>query len=725
MSLSAATSTALSGLSTSQAGLRATANNITNVNTEGYDRRVVELQSRLLGNVGAGVEVADIKRVVDQFLEVQLLGASSESSRYQVMVTAFERLEAVLGAPEDNSSFNGRLDKLFVTIGAMAMEPDSMIRRKTAVIDIQTWGDEVSRLADKIQELRKDADREIVTAIADVNAQTKRIFDLNSQIVVEQKLGRTSATLEEQRGSALSKLAEYMDISTFSMSSGLLGVTGARGMVLVDSGYRALEYTPAGTISTATQFSQIEVKKVDKDTGLTFGTGSAFDPNRTSGRLDGLLTIRDVTLPNFSKSLGEMAGGVVDQLNGVHNNSIAVPPLTTMTGRNTGLISTDVMGFTGEMTFAALDASDNYAARVVVDFDAMTINNGGGAVAIGGTGSIGDFVTAMNGASGFNGAATLAFSTGQMTFAVGTAAGVGTIQDATDPSLRGGRGFSHFFGLNDLVGAVEPPHFDTGLTAASTHSLIAGKTTTLQFKGPENQVAVSFDLTTTNINLRGTTLQSVLDELNSTTAMGNYVTFALNSAGAMVATPAAGFEAYSIVATSDTSARGNSNQSLTDLFGLGDKYVMDAARTVKVIDAITAEPVKMALGQLDVSAGAIAGTIPAISAGDNRGAVALHQTANASVNFSAAGGLAAVSSTLSDYAGSVIADIANSGAIVEQLGMDRTAYEEEIKARVSDVSGVNIDEEMANMILFQNAFSAAARIVATVQEMYDDLMRVV
>jgi len=107
MSLSAATSTALSGLSASQAGLRATANNITNVNTEGYDRRVVELQSRLLGNVGAGVEVADIKRVVDQFLEVQLLGASSESSRYQVMVTAFERLEAVLGAPEDNSSFNG------------------------------------------------------------------------------------------------------------------------------------------------------------------------------------------------------------------------------------------------------------------------------------------------------------------------------------------------------------------------------------------------------------------------------------------------------------------------------------------------------------------------------------------------------------------------------------------------------------------------------------------
>ena len=71
MSLSAATSTALSGLATAQTGLRATANNITNVNTEGYDRRVVEQQSRLLGGVGVGVEVAEIKRVVDDFLNAQ------------------------------------------------------------------------------------------------------------------------------------------------------------------------------------------------------------------------------------------------------------------------------------------------------------------------------------------------------------------------------------------------------------------------------------------------------------------------------------------------------------------------------------------------------------------------------------------------------------------------------------------------------------------------------
>ena len=73
----------------------------------------------------------------------------------------------------------------------------------------------------------------------------------------------------------------------------------------------------------------------------------------------------------------------------------------------------------------------------------------------------------------------------------------------------------------------------------------------------------------------------------------------------------------------------------------------------------------------------------------------------------------------------MISDIANSGAIAEQLGMDRDAYRDEIKARVSDLSGVNVDEEMANLLLFQNAFAAAARIIAAVQEMFDDLLRVV
>ena len=581
MSLAAVTSTALSGISTAQRALRATANNITNVNTEVYDRRVVLQQARLVGGLGAGVEIGTIRRVVDTFLASQLLSAESDASRYEVMSNMYERLEAVLGSPEDNTSVAGHLDRMFASLGALAIEPDSAVCRASIVSEIESWASEVTRLADKIQEWRKDADRQIDAALTDANFQIRQIHDLNSLITREENLGRDTATLEEQQEDALTKLSQYMDIGTFEMSHGFLGVTGARGMVLVDTGYRALEYNPVGAVSTQTRFSQILVKKVDLESGLAIGTGQAFDINRDSGQLDGLLTVRDVTLPNFALSLGELAGGVIDRLNAVHNNNVSVPPPGAFTGRNTGLLGTDALNFTGDMTFAALDSNNDYVGRVVVNFDAVppTIDNGGGAGALAGS-TIDDLVTGLNGANGFNGSATVTFSAGVLTItAAGSATGVATIQDTSRPSDRGGRGFSHFFGLNDLVEAIGETHFDTGMTGSDVNGFSSG-TITMELRGPENQTAVSFSVTPTPTD----DFDALIVQLDSGGA--GFVTFALDSNGALVATPASGFEAYGVVVTSDTTVRGASAVSMSDFFGLGDRYTMDAARGVSVVEAI-------------------------------------------------------------------------------------------------------------------------------------------
>ena len=46
-------------------------------------------------------------------------------------------------------------------------------------------------------------------------------------------------------------------------------------------------------------------------------------------------------------------------------------------------------------------------------------------------------------------------------------------------------------------------------------------------------------------------------------------------------------------------------------------------------------------------------------------------------------------------------------------------------ARRTSVEGVNLDEELANMMVFQQAYNAAARLMTTVQQMYDTLLEVV
>jgi flagellar hook-associated protein 1 FlgK len=47
---------------------------------------------------------------------------------------------------------------------------------------------------------------------------------------------------------------------------------------------------------------------------------------------------------------------------------------------------------------------------------------------------------------------------------------------------------------------------------------------------------------------------------------------------------------------------------------------------------------------------------------------------------------------------------------------------QELEYRASSVSGVNMDEEMGNLVLYQNAYAASARLVTVVDELYDTLM---
>ena len=59
---------ALSALKTNSAALGVVSNNVSNVNTPGYARRVVNQQTLAAGGQLMGVDIASIQRVVDQFL---------------------------------------------------------------------------------------------------------------------------------------------------------------------------------------------------------------------------------------------------------------------------------------------------------------------------------------------------------------------------------------------------------------------------------------------------------------------------------------------------------------------------------------------------------------------------------------------------------------------------------------------------------------------------------
>jgi flagellar hook-associated protein 1 FlgK len=715
-SLSASLKIGVTGLSSNQFALATTANNIANVNTEGYVRKVTNFESKYVGKDQSGVAISGISRFIDQFLVREERVASAQQNRFDAMRGLHDQLQNLLGAPDDNVTFSGRLDRVFQDIANLAPDPNSTVRRVSAVNEMAVYGNEVGRVSRVLQDLRGEADRRINVSLKTINTAVSRINDLNPKIRGALALGDDASGLLEQRDRAVRGISKEIDLRTFDLPGGGLGLVTGSGVVLLDALVRELNKVSAGTVGTKTEFAQISVDKVNPDgskEAITF-----LDPVVESGKLRGLLDMRDIQLPAMAIELGEMAAKVNDQLNAAHNDNSTVPAPSTMVGRNVGVLGTDAHNFTGTVTFGMLDATSTLTGRVAVDFTGGTVSlDGAAAVAIGGT-TLNDVITAVN--AQFGGAA-LTLVNGVMTFqATGASTGVAALQDSTTPSERGGRGFAHFFGLNDVMQALEPSHFQSGLSGTDAHGFGTTGDITLQLKGPRGQVAREFTLDFATAG--ATTLADAVTALNS--GFSGLASFALDANGELQATPSAALSDYRMLTTKDSTARGVTGVSMSDLFGIGRAYKMDQAFQVVVRPDIVLDPKKLALAKLDLSATALAGTDSALTVGDNRGVVSLQSAGVVNISFPTAGDLSPTTSTITKYAGQVLSDFALKADEVVERESDSRALADEISARIVGETGVNLEEELANMILFQNAFNASARLLQTTREMFRELLAI-
>ncbi len=698
MSLNAIMNSGVTGMLSHQQALNVTSNNIANVQTEGYARKVVDYSTIVLGGQGAGVSVEDVRRVTDEFVLRELRLSTASAEQYAAMSDIYGKLQALLGDPAANTSLTGKMDSIHTSLASLSVDPTLSVARSSALTEIQNFGIEADRLQTQIQSLRKEADNHIASEIETVNAAILRIHELNKEISSATISGKPTGELEDKRDQAMTEISAIMDIKTYPQGNNSVAVITNAGQQLLDFTPRQLVYSAAASVTSETIFDQISINVYDEVNETVATTGLPLDPELTGGSLRGWLDMRNVELPGLASQIGALAGATAEHLNAVHNGNIAVPPPASMTGHNTGVIAADGHGFTGEATFYSFDANNDIVASYTVDFDA------------GGTVTMTDVMTEVNGALG---AGTLALTNGVLSMtAQGGAASVGIEQDATDPALRASKGFSHFFGLNDLVEASVQTNFNTGLAPADNHNF----TGTVQFqnRGPNGEIQSDF---TVDFGVIGGTFQDVLDELNAN--LGATATASMTSDGAIEITNSSGYDNYNINVSSDTSDRGGTGLALSSMFGIGLRYPVDQGADFTVRADILASPMTMALAQINATGS------PAINLSDNRGALAFQDLASATTSFGTFGGLPGSNVTLAEYASQVLAKSGLDAARSESLQSDRSALAGVLKDKLLESSGVNMDEELANLIVYQNAYNAAARVITTARDMYDVLLNVV
>jgi flagellar hook-associated protein 1 len=301
-SLGGILSSATSGMRAAQAGLDVVSRNVANAATEGYTRKQVPLENRVIGLQGAGVTTREIQRNVDKSLQKEIrLGASSEAS-LRVKEEFLARLELSFGTPGDDTSIAAQLGKLGNSFRTLVSQPDSSTQQQTVLARARALAGSANDLSTTIQNLRLDAESGIDATVGAINRALKQIDAINTMVVQARGLGQSTADLEDTRDLALTELAKNIDIRSFERPTGEVWILTESGRQLLDGKPTTLSFNPVSAMNPA----------------MTYGSGLAgvqlngsdISTELTGGKLHGLLQSRDVALVDAQKQLDELSSRI-------------------------------------------------------------------------------------------------------------------------------------------------------------------------------------------------------------------------------------------------------------------------------------------------------------------------------------------------------------------------------------------------------------------------------
>ena len=727
--------TAQSGLLTNQSALEAVANNIANVNTEGYSRKDIKMEQRVVSGNGAGVQLAEVRRVIDEGL---LKNLRSESGTYEMFASQgifFERMQEMFGAPGDNKSIGHMIGKFTESMETLALSPEKSLDQAEAVRRAEDMTRKLQDMSTTIQDLRLQADQEISTAATQITALSAEIGDFNDKIIRYSSTGRDVTSLKDLRDASVDELSKLIDTAYFYRSDGDIVIFTSAGRTLVDNLPGTVTHSAASAITPTSTHAEGDIA------GLYVGTaiaGNDITDEVRGGLIRGMLDLRDTILPNLQSQLDEMAAEVRDVFNLVHNRGTMFPGSQTMSGTRTFVspstqtIELDPTSSVDDVNIVLFDNTGDQSATTTLN-TIMQINYGGSGTDDDAKTSRGswtiDEVSAhvqawlrANGAS----AATVSAATGQMEInlnetslnlafrdeiATANGSAVGDAEIAFDANADGVidetvSGFANFFGLNDFFvdNQNENVHESDVLATSFT-----GTAATLTFRDSTGLLGSTVSIAA------GDSLAQIATKINTAVSDVTATVIPDGSGQRLRLSHSSGKDM--------TVTQANSNTLLTSIgMHLADVRI---SGTLAVRSDISTTPSKISTAavQWDSTRGASGEYL--LSVGDDTTITELVSLLKANNQFDTSGGLGSLNTSFESYASAIVATNSN---LADDNELDTSFQEtlrDSLQLKSDSVRGVNLDEEMSNLILFEQAYSAAARLISVIQNMFDALDRVI
>jgi flagellar hook-associated protein 1 FlgK len=350
---------AITGINASRMALTTASNNISNNNTVGYSRQET-VQSSAAGQyngsgfLGQGVEVSQVRRIYSDFLSSRVQTAQAQNSYYQGYTEQLSQIDTLLADPA--AGLTPGLNDFFAGLQDLTARPFDAAPRQGIISGADALVNRFQTLNSKMNELRDAANDSIGRTVTTVNTYSQQLAELNNRISVSQNTGGSYTPpndLLDQRDTLLTNLNKLVGVSVVKDDQQRINVYLGNGQALV-LGERSFNLTSTTDLS--------DPKKTAL--GLVNQTGTIYlkADDLSGGTLTGYLKFRDESLETSQNALGRIAGGLAINYNMQHNtgvdlNGVAGSDFFNVQSLNTTISNINTSGSTYVPSVAIVDPS--------------------------------------------------------------------------------------------------------------------------------------------------------------------------------------------------------------------------------------------------------------------------------------------------------------------------------------------------------------------------------
>lgn len=203
---------ATSGLTAAQTVLQTISHNVSNANTDGYSKQKVSLETNNpfnkpgVGQIGTGVRVSGIIRIVDDAVIEQLRNENSSLERFETKSDALAQLEAIFNEPS-KTGLSNNLSEVFASWTYLGSNPEVATAKTMVVQNSETMTDTLNHMSTQLESLHSGTLKNIEQDVLDFNSKLEQLDSLNKQISYSISGGQTPNDLLDKQDALLSEMS--------------------------------------------------------------------------------------------------------------------------------------------------------------------------------------------------------------------------------------------------------------------------------------------------------------------------------------------------------------------------------------------------------------------------------------------------------------------------------------------------------------------------------------